>query len=149
AVVERQPGGEPMTTDAAAYVSEGPWERADKISEVLARRIVRDIARDGLEPGAMLPPEAVMLQRLGVGRASLREALRILEVYGLIATRPGPGGGPTGRAPASHEFARASTFYFNVQRATLHDLLEARRCVEPLLARLAASSHDAGAVEAI
>jgi GntR family transcriptional repressor for pyruvate dehydrogenase complex len=136
-----------MAAQSEASASDGAPERADKISEILARQIVRDIARDRLEPGAMLPPEAVMLRRLRVGRASLREALRILEVYGLIKIKPGPGGGPVVHAPTSREFARAATFYFNLHGATLHDLLEARRCLDPLLARLAATSHDADAID--
>ena len=135
-----------MTSPAEAHSGEGVAERADKISEVLARQIVRDIARNRLEPGVMLPPEAVMLRSLGVGRASLREALRILEVYGLIKIRPGPGGGPIVHAPTSREFARAATFYFNLHRATLRDLLEARRCLDPLVARLAATSTDGAAI---
>ena len=37
-----------------------------------------------------------MLAEYGVGRASLREALRMLEIYGIIRVKPGPGGGPVG-----------------------------------------------------
>jgi GntR family transcriptional regulator, transcriptional repressor for pyruvate dehydrogenase complex len=128
---------------------EGAAERADKISEILARQIVRDLARERLDSGAMLPPEATMLRRLQVGRASLREALRILEVYGLITIKPGPGGGPIVHAPTSREFARTACFYFNVRGATLHDLLEARRSLEPLLARLAATAQDPTAIASL
>jgi GntR family transcriptional regulator, transcriptional repressor for pyruvate dehydrogenase complex len=117
-------------------------ERGDKISEIIARQIVRDIGRQQLPPGTMLPPEAVMLERFRVGRASLREALRILETYGLIAIRPGPGGGPVVREVTSKQFARTSTFYFHLHGATLGDLLEARRAMEPLMARLAAGRRD-------
>jgi DNA-binding FadR family transcriptional regulator len=49
--------------------------------------------------------------------------------------------------PRSHEFARTACFYFNVGGATLHDLLEARRLLEPLLARLAATSGDQTTIE--
>jgi DNA-binding FadR family transcriptional regulator len=124
----------------------GAAERVEKISEILARQIVRDLARDRLDSGAMLPPEAAMLRRLQVGRASLREALRILEVYGLITIKPGPGGGPIVHAPTSREFARTACFYFNRGGATLHDLLEARRSLEPLLARLAATVENPEAI---
>jgi DNA-binding FadR family transcriptional regulator len=132
-----------------AETQEGGAERADKISEILARQIVRDLARERLESGAMLPPEAAMLRRLQVGRASLREALRILEVYGLITIKPGPGGGPIVHAPTSREFARTACFYFNVCGATLHDLLEARRSLEPLLARLAATAQNSAAINSL
>jgi GntR family transcriptional repressor for pyruvate dehydrogenase complex len=118
----------------------------DKISEIIARQIVRDIGRQRLPPGAMLPPEAAMLERFRVGRASLREALRILETYGLISIKPGPGGGPVVRDVTSKEFARTSTFYFHLHGGTLGDLLEARRALEPLLARLAAGRRDRAAL---
>jgi DNA-binding FadR family transcriptional regulator len=121
-------------------------ERGDKISEILARQIVRDIGRQHLPPGAMLPPEATMLERFRVGRASLREALRILETYGLITIKPGPGGGPVVRKVTAKEFARTSTFYFHLHGSTLGDLLEARRAMEPLMARLAAGRRDRAAL---
>jgi GntR family transcriptional repressor for pyruvate dehydrogenase complex len=130
-----------------AETQQGAAERADKISEVLARQIVRDLARQRLDSGATLPPEAVMLRRLQVGRASLREALRILEVYGLITIKPGPGGGPVVQDVTARQFARASTFYFHLHGATFRDLLEARRAVEPMMARLAASHADSDALE--
>jgi DNA-binding FadR family transcriptional regulator len=134
-----------MTSESETQ--DGVAERADKISEVLARQIVRDLARQRPDSGAMLPPEAVMLRRLQVGRASLREAMRILEVYGLITIKPGPGGGPIVHMPTSREFARTACFYFHVTGATLRDLLEARRSLEPLLARLAATARNTAAIE--
>ena len=52
---------------------------------------MRRIRAEKLQPGSLLPSEAVMLKEYGVGRASLREALRVLEVNGLITVKPGPG----------------------------------------------------------
>ena len=127
--------------------AELPSDRAEKISEIIARQIVRDIARGRYRPGTMLPPEAVMLERFRVGRASLREALRILEVYGLITIKPGPGGGPIVQDVTARQFARTSTFYFHLHGATFRDLLEARRAIDPMMARLAATSADPDALE--
>jgi DNA-binding FadR family transcriptional regulator len=126
----------------AEPIEEVLGERSDKLSEIIARQIVRDIGRQKLAPGTMLPPEAVMLERFKVGRASLREALRILETYGLITIKSGPGGGPIVRQVTSKQFARTATFYFHLHGATLGDLLEARRVMEPLMARLAATRRD-------
>ena len=47
--------------------------RSGKISETIARDILDDIVVRKLPPGTMLASEAVMLDRYGVGRASLRE----------------------------------------------------------------------------
>ncbi|MDQ1394798.1 MAG: GntR family transcriptional regulator, transcriptional repressor for pyruvate dehydrogenase complex [Acidimicrobiaceae bacterium] len=110
--------------------------RTEKISEVLAREIVHDMR--SLPPSTMLPPEAVMLDKYRVGRASLREALRILEVQGLIVIRPGPGGGPMVAAVDSRHFARMASLYFHLSAATYRDIVEARLVMEPVMARLAA-----------
>ena len=69
-------------------------QRTEKVAESVARQILQDIRRNRLGPGSMLPPESTMVERFGVGRGSLREALRILEVNGLVTLKPGPRGGP-------------------------------------------------------
>ena len=112
--------------------------RSAKVSELLARDILSDIEERALQPGAKLLPETAMLKRYGVGRASLREALRILEIYGIIKIKPGPGGGPVVDSVDSADFSRASSFYLNVLGATVGDLLEARAALEPFMARMAA-----------
>lgn len=112
--------------------------RTDKVSEVVARAIVHDIVSRGLQQGDTLPPEAVMLARFQVGRASLREALRILEVHGLITLKPGPGGGPIVAAPTSGNLGRIATLFFQLDGATFRELVEARSLLEPVMARIAA-----------
>ncbi|MDQ1395262.1 MAG: GntR family transcriptional regulator, transcriptional repressor for pyruvate dehydrogenase complex [Acidimicrobiaceae bacterium] len=86
----------------------------------------------------MLPPEAVMLEKYGVGRASLREALRVLEVQGLIVIKPGPGGGPMVAGVSAPHFGKMATLYFQLSGAAFRDLLQARLVIEPVMARLAA-----------
>ena len=113
-------------------------QRGAKVSESVAREILEDVVARGLPPGTKLPPEAQMLETFRVGRASLREALRILEVHGLIRVRPGPGGGPVLADVDAADFGRTATFFFHARRARVHDLLEARLVLEPLMARLAA-----------
>jgi GntR family transcriptional regulator, transcriptional repressor for pyruvate dehydrogenase complex len=112
--------------------------RPEKVPEWIARQIVHEIAAAGMTPGTVLPPESEMLARYGASRGSVREALRILEVKGLIHVKPGPGGGPVVADWSSAEFGRSATFFFHLQGATFRDLLEARMVVEPVMARLAA-----------
>jgi DNA-binding FadR family transcriptional regulator len=63
---------------------------------VVLEKIETDLLDGRLEPGDRLPPERELATTLGVGRSSVREALRVLEVMGLIRT--GTGSGPTSGA---------------------------------------------------
>lgn len=119
------------------------WERrGEKVSAIIAREIVRDIAKRGLGPGERLESESAMLQRYQVARASLREALRILEVHGLVRMKPGPGGGPVVAEVDSAEFGRMATLFFQVLDIRFKELVETRLILEPVVARLAAERHD-------
>ena len=102
-------------------------------------QIQREVVERNLQPGDVLGSEAVMLARFGVGRASLREALRILENHGVIRIKPGPGGGPVVNEVTSDDWGRAMTIHLHSAQATFRDLLEARVIMEPVVARLAAS----------
>jgi DNA-binding FadR family transcriptional regulator len=112
--------------------------RNRKTSELVAQDIVKDIRSEGLVAGEMLPAETVMLEQYGVGRASLREALRILELHGLIRMKPGPGGGPVVGTATPADFGRMATLHFQAGGTTIRELVEARLIMEPMLARLAA-----------
>lgn len=118
--------------------------RVRKLSEVVAREIVDDIAARGLRPNTMLPPESVMLEQYRVGRASLREALRVLEVQGVIAMKPGPRGGPMVVGVESRQFSKMTTLYLHLTAATFGDVLQARMVIEPVMVRLAAGRRDPG-----
>jgi DNA-binding FadR family transcriptional regulator len=63
---------------------------------VVLEKIETDLLEGRLGPGDRLPPERELSATLGVGRSSVREALRVLEVMGLIRT--GTGSGPTSGA---------------------------------------------------
>lgn len=121
--------------------------RSRKVAEVVAREILQDALRRKLPPGSRLPPESEMLATFDVGRGSLREALRILEVHGLLTIRPGPGGGPVLREVSSQNFGATSTLFFMAQGSTYRDVITARTAINPLMARLAAEriADDPGA----
>ena len=77
--------------------------RPQKTAMIVAKRIVADIAGEGVSVGTRLPPEKAMLDQYQVGRGTLRESLRYLELSGVLSLKPGPGGGPTVERPdASH-----------------------------------------------
>jgi GntR family transcriptional regulator, transcriptional repressor for pyruvate dehydrogenase complex len=113
-------------------------DRPEKIPEILARRILREITHRHMAPGDRLPSEADMLAEFGAGRASLREALRILEIHGVIRIKPGPHGGPRVTEVSRSDFGHTTTIYLQRMGATFHDLIEARLLTEPAMVRLAA-----------
>lgn len=117
--------------------------RAPKASERLARHLATAIVEGEYEEGARLPHEGEMLAQTQVGRATLREALRLLEVWGLVVIRTGPGGGPVVRRPAPEEFAEQMALLLQFQQLTLRDVSDARVALEPMVARLAAERMTA------
>jgi GntR family transcriptional repressor for pyruvate dehydrogenase complex len=136
--IDRRPKG-------AEYYSDVP--RGLKTSERIAAALVSDMVSEGMQPGDRLPNEAAMIARFGLGRGSVREALRILEVHGIINLRSGPGGGPVVAAVHPADVARSFSMYLGQVGATLNELAEARRLIEPMVARMAAETHDPDGLE--
>src|SRR5271170_469215 len=62
-----------------------------KVYEEVAAQIERQIASGALLPGEMLPPERELAERFDVSRSAVREAIRALELKGLVEPRPGEG----------------------------------------------------------
>lgn len=114
--------------------SDAPRRRVMKLSEMIAGELVRDIIASGLEIGDHLAPEAAMLVQYGVGRESLREALRLLESQGLITIKRGPGGGPVVEGVDPLYLARTASLFFHVGGATYDEVLEAWHVLEPAMA---------------
>ena len=113
-----------------------------KASEGVARDIVDDIVVKALREGDSLPAESAMLQQYSVSRETLREALRLLEVQGLISIRRGPGGGPIVGALDPANLGRVSTLYYHLAGATYAELFDAWVVCEPIIAELAAGNPD-------
>ena len=113
-------------------------KRGSKIAEAIARDILTRICEGGLVIGRQLPSEAQMLADYDVGRASLREALRILEVHGVIKIKAGPGGGPVVVGTSTNDFGRMATLFLQAGGMTFREVIDARLVLEPMMARLAA-----------
>jgi GntR family transcriptional regulator, transcriptional repressor for pyruvate dehydrogenase complex len=121
----------------------GPAEqRKAKMAEVVAHDIVRDISTRRLRPGARLPSETGALARFGVSRSSLREALRLLELLGVIRIKTGAGGGPIVGQVTSADYGSTTTFYYHLVGVTIRQILEARCILEPELVRVAVERAD-------
>lgn len=112
--------------------------RPQKMPILLAQRIADRITGGELEPGTVLPPEREMLGAYGVGRGSLREALRLLEQHGLVTMKPGPGGGPVVRRPDPMHLASSLALLLQAARTPFRAIVEARVSIEPQMAAQAA-----------
>ncbi|PWJ08100.1 FadR family transcriptional regulator [Streptomyces sp. NWU49] len=116
--------------------------RTPKASEVTAAAIVHDIVADNLEVGDRLRPEAEMLAHYNVSRETLREALRLLEVQGLVSIKRGPGGGPLVEPLNASYLARTATLYFHLSGATYDEVFDTWEILEPPLAGRVAQLPD-------
>lgn len=105
---------------------------------LVAQRIVADINRRGNNVGDRLPPERLMLETYEVGRGTLRESLRFLELQGVISLKPGPGGGPVVQSPDCSSLATSLTLLLQFANAPFRTVAEARVGLEPMMAQLAA-----------
>jgi DNA-binding FadR family transcriptional regulator len=112
--------------------------RPKKTALLVAQRIVSEIVDNGLEAGFGLPPEKDMLVKYGVARGSLREALRFLEMEGVLTIKPGPGGGPTVSEPDHRALASTIALLLQFAGAEFRTIVEARRVLEPAMAEMAA-----------
>lgn len=109
-----------------------------KVAAEIARRLMREAADRGLEPGDHLGAESWLLERYGVARASLREALRLLEAQGAVEMRRGAGGGAFIARPRPAQLAAFLAMTLETRGGTLRTVLEARSTIEPAMAALAA-----------
>ncbi|HEX2914185.1 MAG TPA: FadR/GntR family transcriptional regulator [Chloroflexia bacterium] len=112
--------------------------KVPRASELVADKL-RSLIVDGVvQPGATLPPEKELVSQLGVSRATLREALRILEAEGLILTKTGPRGGIVVQRPGSANLTRSLSLLLQLEETPFSVILESRHLLEPLCANLAA-----------
>jgi GntR family transcriptional repressor for pyruvate dehydrogenase complex len=112
--------------------------RPQKTAMLVAQRIVADINSRGNTVGDRLPPERQMLDTYNVGRGTLRESLRFLELQGVISLKPGPGGGPVVQLPDASSLATSLTLLLQFANAPFRAIAEARGGLEPMMAQLAA-----------
>src|SRR3954468_8843649 len=120
-----------------------------KLSTALADSITAPILKTGLQPGARLPSEREMREQFGVGRGTLREALRVLEAEGLITVRSGPHGGPVVARPDANRLARLLILLLISWGTTLRAVYDVRIVLEPLAAGRAAESATPEQVDAM
>jgi len=110
-------------------------EKPQQIADELRALIVSG----KLSEGESIGREPDLVERFGVSRPSLREALRILEAEGLITVVRGVYGGVVVHEPDQRMTARTASLVLRARNVSLADVFEARALIEPLAAKAIAT----------
>jgi len=123
-----------QATESAAGVGFETIHR-NKVYQAVARQLERHITEE-LKPGDLLPPERQLVQMLGVSRSSVRDAIRSLELKGLLEPRQG-----IGTVVCNPGARRANPLADALldKRKLVAELIDVRKMIEPPLARRAAA----------
>jgi len=109
-------------------VNESSSNSSSKLYLDIVNQLRDMIEKDGLKPGDRLPSERSLSERLNAGRSSVREALRALELLGLIETKKGEG--TFLRNFQGHRLVQLiSTFILQDEKAKL-DVLETKNFIQ-------------------
>ena len=109
-------------------------------AEMVIERILNQIKTGELKIGDRLPPAQELTEIFGVGRSSIREAVRALGVLGYLEILPGKG--TFIKKDSSSKEISGNGLMAVLESGTLFDLMEARECLECKCAELAAVRAD-------
>ena len=115
--------------------------RTNKLCDLVIQQIQEKISLGVFAPGTRIPTEPALMAQLGVGRSTVREAIRVLVSAGLLEVRQGDGTYVLERA-TGHE-----PLEYRLRRATAQEIREVRRIIEIEAARLAAKNRTPADIE--
>jgi GntR family transcriptional repressor for pyruvate dehydrogenase complex len=103
------------------------------ITDQAVQQIKSEILSGAYKIGDRIPTEKDLCQQLGIGRSTVREALRMLKALGFIEVRQGKGAFIIKTSEDSDEKIRD---WFSKNKIELIDFIQVRMCLEPLAVRL-------------
>ncbi|HEY1464390.1 MAG TPA: FadR/GntR family transcriptional regulator [Terriglobales bacterium] len=121
--------------------SSGDAKTDTRITATLIAKIKQLISKGEIEPGSKFPPERELAKEFGVNRASLRQALKVLEIMGVLTQRVGDGTYLS--ASAESILKEPLDFLVLLDDLSHYELFETRVIVEPELAARAAERATA------
>lgn len=119
-----------QTADSLSDLTSRPQKRSDAIADGIKAWILHQ----GLKPGDRLPKERELATHFQCAKGTLREALKSLEVQGLISVRTGPSGGPV---LIEVSYTRSSDLlrnFLQFQNLSVEDIYGLRKIIEVELA---------------
>ena len=127
-------------TNGRSSIQLSPME-VPKASDVLANGLRERILSGEFAEGTPLPPERELVTQTRMSRTTVREALRILEVQGLVRIKAGRAGGAFVQRPSEDVMARSVGLLIRGRQIRIAALLETREAIEPSCASLAARNR--------
>lgn len=123
--------------------SVNPFLASSRISlgEAIARELEGDITGGILGPGERLGTKEELRGRFGVAPATINEAMRLLEMRGMLTARPGPGGGVFVARASARVRLNQFVLGYRWSEAATADHRAVRNVLEPLVCREAARYH--------
>jgi GntR family transcriptional regulator, transcriptional repressor for pyruvate dehydrogenase complex len=132
---------------------DGPFRVLDqrRAFEQIIAQIEEAIVAGTLRPGDRLPAERELAETFGVSRASVREALRVLERFGVVTARVGngPHSGSVIADNASAGLTHALLLHAAVMSIPTKDIMDVRAVLEMYGARLASKEPDEAQMAAL
>lgn len=107
----------------------------NRLYEEVMVKLAELVRKGKFKPGDRLPPERTLTQRLRVSRATVREALRAMELQSLVISRPGSGTYIVEKSPEA--------LVATLKQLALQDIFELRMILDPAIASLAAMRASA------
>lgn len=123
--------------DQFARIQQAPRE---PLSSEVAKALLDAVFSGQIKPGTRMPSERQLAESFGVGRFVVREALKSLGLLGLLEVRQGDG--TYVRSPDSSLLPRVVEWGLLVGEQRTSDLVETRKHIEPITARLAAERRS-------
>ena len=123
--------------------------RTKRVFEEICEQVRREMAAGSLRPGDKLPPERELALKLGVSRAAVREALRSLEIAGVVGLHKGAHGGAFILKGDPDIVTRSIRDMFHLGRISLDNLTEARTLVMQMAMELVCERIRPTAVAAL
>jgi GntR family transcriptional regulator, transcriptional repressor for pyruvate dehydrogenase complex len=128
-----------LAAPASAEAGRFPSIRTARLSDQVVEQIQAAIFAQQWKPGDKLPSEKELAEQFGTSRATIREAIRVLELAGLVKTRSGYHGGPFVVEPTYQLIGNSLRSLLRMNKFDLTELFDVRLVIEPRVAELAAT----------